>query len=315
MKSNKEITAGATFAQKVGYYALYGIFKAIGWLPVWFLYYPLAGAIYIVLYYLTRYRLTVTRDNLRNSFPEKSETERRIIERKFYHHLAEIFVDTIDLASITPKQLKQRMVILDEDNHRRELSGKDWIAALAHYGTWEYFIAYALKQEADSETIAVYKTLHSKIMDMYYLKIRSRMDAEPVPMTIFLRHVLRGRSKGVKMSIGMISDQSPQWFTIDHWYDFLGQPTPFFSGMETIALRFGMPIYFMNVEKVGRTHYIGRFECIYDGVEKVEPHEITTRYAAKLEAMIRNRPELWVWSHKRWKHKPQPTAEEPQCEA
>lgn len=315
MKSNKEITAGATFAQKAGYYSLYNLFKAIGWLPAWFLYYPLAGAIYFTLYYVTRYRLKVTRENLHNSFPEKSVKELRIIERKFYRHLSEIFVDTIDLASITPAQLRRRMVIINEDGHRREVSGKDWISAMAHYGTWEYFIAYALNQEAGSETIAVYKTLHSKIMDMYYQKIRSRMNSAPVSMTLFLRHVLRSRSEGTKMSIGMISDQSPQWFTIDHWYDFMGQPTAFFSGMETVALRFNMPVYFMHVEKTGKAHYTGRFECIYDGVEKVEPHEITARYAAQLESMIRRRPELWVWSHKRWKHKPKPTREETKCEA
>lgn len=315
MKSNKEITAGATFVQKAGYYSIYYLFKTIGWLPTWFLYYPFAETIYIILYYIVRYRLKVTRENLHNSFPEKSTKELRYIERKFYRHLSEIFIDTIDLASITPAQLRQRMIILDEDKHRKEVYEKDWIAALAHYGAWEYFIAYALGEQTRSETIAVYKPLHSKAMDMYYLKVRSRTNTVPVAMTVFLRHVLRRRSEGVNMSIGMISDQSPQWFTIDHWYDFLGQPTPFFNGMATIALRFGMPIYFMHIEKTSRAHYTGRFECIYDGEEKVDAHEITARYAAQLEIMIKQRPELWVWSHKRWKHKPRPAEEDKQCES
>ena len=160
----------------------------------------------------------------------------------------------------------------------------------------------------------MYKTLHNRVMDMLYRSIRSRMGMEPVPMSVILRHVVRDRQQGIRMGIGLIADQAPPWFHRDYWYDFLGQPTSFYDGLENMALRFGMPVYFVHIDKIRRAHYTARFELIYDGQERVAPHEITKRYAAKLEAMIRQRPELWLWSHRRWKHKPTPEELEKQRE-
>ena len=81
------------------------------------------------------------------------------------------------------------------------------------------------------------------------------------------------------------------------------QDTPFFSGIEKMALKLKMPVYFMHVRKVAPRHYEAEFKLVYDGVEPVAEHQITERYIALLEAMIRESPELWMWSHRRWKHK------------
>ena len=128
------------------------------------------------------------------------------------------------------------------------------------------------------ETIGVYKTLHNRVMDMLYRSIRSRMGMEPVPRSVILRHVVRDRQQGIRMGIGLIADQAPPWFHRDYWYAFLGQPTSFYDGLENMALRFGMPVYFVHIDKVRRAHYTARFELIYDGQERVAPHEITKRY-------------------------------------
>lgn len=305
MKNRKPITTDLSLITRLRYYGLYYLSRIVGLLPAWFLYYPLVEALYFLLYYLVRYRVKVTRQNLTNSFPERGQKELRSIERKYYRHLAELFIDTIDLSGITAKQLRKRMVITNEAEQRREVPGIDWIAGLAHYGSWEYFMVYSLNEGADREVVGVYKSLHDKSVDLFYRRIRSRFGT-PVSMSVFLRHLLNNRKKGIKTSVGLIADQSPPWFEIDYWYDFLGQPTPFYKGMETMALRFGMPVYFLHLDKVKRAHYTGWFECIYDGKEEVAPHEITKRYVAKLEEMIRERPELWMWSHKRWKHNPNP---------
>ncbi len=283
---------------------LYGC-KAVGCLPYGFLYHVLAPLIYVTIYYVARYRIRVTRTNLANSFPEKAEAELRRIERRYYRHLAEVFVDTIALIDMSGKELKRRMVIIGEAEHRREVKGKDWIAALAHYGSWEYFAAYALGDDPESESLGVYRPLHDEVFDMFYHRLRSRFGLQPVSMGLLLRYIVRRRaSGGKKMGIGMIADQTPPFFEITHWFDFLHQPTAFFWGVERIALRFGMPVYFLHVRKVRRAHYEAHFEEIYDGKEHVAEYEITTRYARKLEAMIQECPELWMWSHKRWKHTP-----------
>lgn len=57
------------------------------------------------------------------------------------------------------------------------------------------------------------------------------------------------------------------------------------------------------MRRVQRGRYEMSFEQIYDGEEQVPAYEITERYVRRLEAMIREQPELWMWSHRRWKHK------------
>lgn len=305
-KQNRRSESDGSRWQDFRFGLLYGLFSLIGLLPWWFLYYPLAELVYVLLYYVARYRVKVTRDNLTKAFPEKERKELRRLERRYYRQLAEVFVDTIDLTSISPRALRRRMVFRDEEAHRRLTEGKDWISAMAHYGSWEYVMSYALGDTPDRETVGVYKPLSDKVMDRVYRRMRSRVKMIPVPKAVFLRHIIGSRRKGIHMTIGMIADQAPPRMQTDYWIDFLGRPTAFYDGMETIATRFGIPIYFMHVAKTRRAHYEAWFECIYDGSEPVAPHEITRRYAALLEQMIRQRPELWVWSHKRWKWLPTP---------
>lgn len=300
--------AEATLGQKLAYYTLYGFMKLLGLLPEWLLYYPVTDLLYFIMYHVIHYRVAITRSNLLHAFPDKSDAERKIIEKRYYRHLAEICIDTIDLTGIGCKRLRRRMVIENEDAHRRATEDIDWIADMSHYGAWEYFIAYSAGEKLGRDTIGVYRPLHNRVMNMIYCSIRSRMNMTPVPMTVFLRHVINNRRNGVKMTIGLIADQAPPWFHRDYWFDFLNQPTAFFDGPESIAMKFGMPVYFTHIEKTSRAHYKVRFEMIYDGHEAVAPHEITRRYVSRLEKMICERPELWLWSHRRWKHKP--TSEE-----
>lgn len=290
---------------KFRYKLLFYTCKAVGALPDWFLYHVLLDVLFFIIYYVVRYRRKVVDDNLCRSFPERSEQERRRIARKYYLHLAEIMVDTIDLAGITRQEMARRMRFPNFEAHQRQVAGQDWIAALAHYGSWEYFGAYNLYTEPDEQIIGVYRPLHDKVFDLFYYRMRTRFGLVPVSMNLLLRYIIRTRQKGQKrMILGIIADQTPPFFEIDHWYDFLHQPTAFFSGTETLALRFGMPVYFMYIRKVSRAHYEADFEMIYDGKEEVATHEITRRYVERLEAMIRETPELWMWSHRRWKHTP-----------
>ena len=118
-----------------------------------------------------------------------------------------------------------------------------------------------------------------------------------------LREVIRGHRPGERpVIVAMIADQTPPVEEIKHWFRFLNQDTPFFSGLEKISTRFGMPVYFMYIRKCAPHCYDAELQLIYDGKEHLEEYELTRRYIDKLEMMIRESPELWMWSHKRWKH-------------
>ena len=153
------------------------------------------GAVsYTHLYRLVRYRRQVVRTNLAHSFPEKSEAERREIERKFYHHLSEVFVDTILLASISRKRICERMVYSNVEEVEAAMSGRSWISAMSHFGSWELTINYVC--HTDHNVLAVYRPLHNRVFDRFYHEARSRFGTQPVAMNDTLREVIRGHRPG-----------------------------------------------------------------------------------------------------------------------
>ena len=282
------------------YYLLYPVAWCLGKLPykVQFLF---SDLVRWVLYGVVRYRREVVRTNLRNSFPEKSEQERKQIERAFYKHLADVFIETLSLASVSEHQIRQRMKYLNLDDLMRWTGGRSWISAMAHYGSWEYTTNFDLYKTHDN-ALAVYRPLTNKGADRFYHRIRSRFGVIPIAMHDVGREMMRRKRENSHVTLALIADQSPGWPEIQNWTLFLGQWTPFFMGMEKLALKFHMPVVFLDVHKVRRGYYEARFDLIYDGDEAVAEGEITRRYAERLEQMIRTRPELWMWSHRRWKH-------------
>ena len=291
---------------KIVYWILLGLCKFVGLLPTWFLYHCLLDAIYFFVYKVCRYRVRIVRENLELAFPEKNAAERRGIEKRFYYHLAEVMVDTIDFMSITPAQARKRLVIDGFEEHERSVDGGNWIAALAHYGSWEYFAAYPLFTQ--SATASAYHPLHNKAVDRLMLESRSRFGMQLVPMYDLGRFVARHKDAAEgNYALGMIIDQSPSRRSAYVWVRFLGQPTRFFTGVEKFAIKYNLKVYFFHMEKPARARYHGHFEMIYDGREQVGEGEIVSRYARRLEEQVRARPELWMWSHRRWKR---PASEE-----
>ncbi|MCD8172928.1 MAG: lysophospholipid acyltransferase family protein [Alistipes sp.] len=289
-----------TRGQKIRYRALLLFNRALGLLPTWFLYGPLLWFLYFVLYRVARYRVRTVRENLRGAFPEKPSRELRRIERQFYLHLSEIFLDAVDMVSIGEKEARGRVVFEDVDGHEARVAGRDWIAAMAHYGSWEYFSVYQF--HTASQVAGVYKPVHDKAFDAFYRYSRSRFGLEPVSMKVLMRYILNKKAEGRRIVVGMIADQSARPNEHTMWFDFLGRKTIFYAGIERLAVRFGMPVYFTETRKVGRTRYVSRLVEIYDGKEQLPEGEITYRYAKKLEENILWAPEYWIWSHKRWKH-------------
>lgn len=291
--------------QRIGLETLWLCAYVFSVLPRWFKYYVVENLFYFLLYYGIRYRMSVVKTNLRNSFPEKSERELAVIRRRFYRTLAEIFVDTLDLAHLTPAKGRAALKVKGLEEHLKRVEGRDWIAMTAHYGCWEYCSFWGLYAPTQI-VVAVYHPLRSRVMEALYQRLRNGDYATTVSMKESLRFYLRNRDKGIRgknLVMGLIADQNPPRRPDSHWFRFLNQDTIFFDGGEKLALRCHLPVYFVKMDRLSRGRYEMSFEPIYDGEEEVAEHEITERYVRLLESEIRRRPELWIWSHRRWKHK------------
>ncbi len=261
---------------------------------------PIIGCIL----YLLRYRRSIITDNLAISFPEKSKEEIKHLVWSNYMFLAEVAIDTISLAGANDayKDLAVNWVNADEMHHA--LDGKDWIAMSAHYGCWEYLPLWGRQQEGHI-FMSVYHPMKSVVFELFYQRIRAMSDnIVQVPMKQTVRYYLLNRGGKKNHVIGLLSDQSPILRADSHWFTFFNRPTVFNDGAEALALKFKLPVYFAHSQRVAPGRYIVRCDEIYDGNEQVAPHEITQRYIMRLEEMIRESPELWTWSHHRWRHTP-----------
>lgn len=294
-----------TILQRFWLEALWLGARAFAVMPYWFKYYVVENLLFGLLYYCLRYRMKVVKTNLRNSFPEKDERELAVIRRRFYRTLAEIFVDTINLAGLTPEKGRSLLTVKGLEEQKERVGGRDWIAMTAHFGCWEYCSFWGL-YDPTQIVVAVYHPLRSRIVEAFYQRLRNGDYATTVAMKESLRFYLRNRAGGIggrNLVMGLIADQNPPRRPDSRWFRFLNQDTIFFDGGEKLALRCQLPVYFVKMERLRRGRYEMSFELIYDGKEEVAEYEITQRYVRMLEAEIRRRPELWMWSHRRWKHK------------
>ncbi len=274
----------------------------IGALPHAILYYILAPLIKFVIYDTLRYRRGVVDENLKATFPEKSAQELSQISSDFYTTLSEVFVSTIAMSHHDSHKGVIEYVE-EEGTSVEQLRGVTWIALTSHFGLWEYYSAWS--HMSGQHLIAVYHPLKNKIFDELFKRLREYKKLTPMPAFEMARFIARNGTKyrGESYLLGLIADQNPRHLPDSTWFSFLGRDTIFFEGGEKIARRLGVPVYFPYQSRIARGRYQYRMKLIWDGVESVEPTEITRRYIKLLEEAILDDPSLWLWSHRRWKAK------------
>jgi KDO2-lipid IV(A) lauroyltransferase len=274
-------------------------------MPRWVRYYVLEDFIYFILRFVLHYRRDVIMTNLRNAFPERDEEELRSIMHKCYRNLAEQMINTISLAGITPEQLKQRATFPDAKKYIDGCKGDDTILMAGHLGCWEYFMAAGIYNPTH-KLVSVFHPLNNNALDDLFRRLRKIPNTEAIPRDESLRYFLKNRGgKGAErfLTMGLIADQNPYRHKDSHWFRFLNQDTIFAEGGEQLALKLHLPVWYIGLKYRRRGEYDIFVELLYDGKEEVAEFEITERYIRVLEREICAAPHLWLWSHRRWKHK------------
>ncbi|HXB07953.1 MAG TPA: lysophospholipid acyltransferase family protein [Puia sp.] len=281
------------------YYVVYGCMYLLSLLPMWFLY-GISDGIAFFLYAVIRYRRGVVLGNLQIAFPEKPAGERLRIAKRFYRNFTDNFIETIKLLSASEAFLKKRLVLDNPEllDHFYD-QGRKLQAHLGHLFNWEIGNA-AIPRLTRYPFLVAYMPLENKILDRLFLHLRSRTGSIPLPATRLQRAILPYRNQ--QYILALVADQSPGGPENSYWLNFFGRPTPFVRGPERGARIADIPVIFVRFYKLRRGHYHAELITIADHPGQLPEGELTRRYRNLLETAIRQQPDGWLWSHKRWKY-------------
>lgn len=284
------------------YHLLSFFVKSLSYIPFCVLY-LISDFLYIFVYYVFRYRRYIVRKNLTESFPEKSEQEIVKIEKQFYHFFVDMIFESCKLMSMSVDEIKRRMCFKNVDEVNVLVKdGKSIALYLGHYANWEWCSSIPLYLDKSVNGAQIYHKLSNKYMDRLMLSIRERMGAACVDMHKTARYVTELAAENKVSVIGFIADQSPRKKDSRHFLHFLNHNTPVLTGTEKIIKHYGFEAFFVNVERVKRGYYVAEFVRLHNAPCSLPDFELTELYFQKLEKCIRKQPELYLWSHNRFRH-------------
>ena len=271
-------------------------------LPFWFLY-LIADFLYLIIYYLIKYRREVVHNNLRNSFPDKTEAEITKIAKLYFRYMADLLVETFKMISISENQLRARMRMTNPEIVDHYFAqNRSIIAAAGHYCNWE-MSALAFGMLTTNKTIIVYKPLSNATFDAFLNKQRARFGSMLITMKQTLRTMIALKDE-LTISV-LASDQTPVRHEITYFTTFLNQPTPVFLGIEKIAKMTNAVVVFYRIDRIKRGYYTYTLVPLIENPRDTAQYEITNTHVAYLDKQIQETPQYWLWSHRRWKYKPE----------
>jgi Kdo2-lipid IVA lauroyltransferase/acyltransferase len=264
---------------------LYGFSTVIGWLA--FRVFP--------------HREELVHHNLKLAFPDKDEKEIRQIMGRYYTGFADMFVEIVKSARMPADEIRRRVSIRNLDRPQALLAqGKSVLCVAAHQCNWEWMLL-GFSVQLGYPVDAAYKPLVDPWAEREMKTVRTRFGSRLIPAKELLPDMIRRRA--TTRAVAMVADQEPTTSEHKHWTRFLNRPTAFYMGPEEIARVTKRPVFFIAMRRVSRGYYEMDFELLAMPEEKLQPGELTERYARRVEKQIWDAPPDWPWSHKRWKLK------------
>ena len=284
------------------YYILLPFIYLISYLPFWLLY-ALSDFLNFILFTLLGYRKEVIGMNLKKSFPNKSEAEINAIHKKFNRFFCDLILETIKTLTISKKQALKHCSFNDESLkllNQLHADKKKVILVLGHFGNWEYAGA-AMSAQAKQQLYVIYHPLSNTYFNQLIIKMRTRSGTKLITMKDTFRTMISLRKSDEINATAFIADQTPPKDNA-YWTTFLNQDTPVFWGTEIIASKLNYPIVYISISQQKRGYYQMTAEILHDNPKNTIEGEISELHTKRLEQDIIKQPEIWLWSHRRWKH-------------
>jgi Kdo2-lipid IVA lauroyltransferase/acyltransferase len=281
------------------FYILFAFIWLFSWIPFWILY-RISDLLYLIVFYMVRYRKKTVIHNIRTSFPEKTEKEVMQMTKLFYRHFCDFLLEMSKCIRISPGQLDKHMKFINPEVFE-ELAQENRNFALvsSHYNNWEWLITLPIKMK--HRFLVIYRPLENKAFDRLVMCLRGRHKPVMTPMESIFREGVKCRSENTLFSIWFLADQRPPRST-KFWTRFLNHDVAFFEGVEKLSRKLNLAVVFMDVQKVKRGYYEVRLKRLIDNAAQTNENEVTLACVKEMEEEILKRPEFWLWSHKRFKH-------------
>lgn len=281
----------------LSFYLVYPIVYLIASLPFRGLY--IFSNIFYYLLKVTGYRRKIVLKNLRNSFPEKTESEVKLICNNYYRYLCDLIVETFKTLKMTEKENLQHCTF-----HKKDWLDKFYdekksiIIVMGHYGNWEW-AGPCFTLNSRYQLVVIYRPLAHLYFEKMLVGMRTKFGTRITPVEKTLRDMVANR--GQMTATAFIADQTATKKNA-YWTKFLNQDTAVFTGPEKLAKKFNYPVVFMDVQRVKRGHYEITPELLFSNPVETADDEISETFTRRMEQAIIKDPSIWLWSHKRWKH-------------
>jgi len=283
------------------YILVYPFLWLISILPFKLLY-AFSDVLYVLIYRVFGYRKKTVLYNLKLVFPEKSDQEINKITKKFYHHLCDMIVEAIKSLTITEAEMRQHFTFSNiELINKLEDNDRSIALMCAHYGSWEWI--FVMQTYVKSRGNAVYKRIDNRYFDNLVKRIRAKYNSHLISTKEIAVELIKLKKKGINSITGFVSDQTAKPWKAFHWQKFMGYRVPVHTGAEMLSKRLDMSVVFFRVKRIKRGYYECTFELLAENPKDYPDYEITDKFLNLVEKQIKEAPEYYLWTHKRWKHK------------
>lgn len=284
------------------YYLLRFFLKLVSSIPFRVLY-VLSDGLFCLLYYVVGYRRKVVRRNLTESFPEQELSEIKWIEKEFYRFFMDMVFESIKMTTLSPEEISRRMKFVNfEGVNARLREEHSQTIYLGHCGNWEWVSSMPLCLEKTMTGAQIYHKLRNETIDRLLLRNRERMGAHCIEMHKTARYINELVNNNTLSVTGYIADQSPKKNESRYFLPFLHHKTPVLTGTEKITKHYGFDAWYLDVKRVKRGYYEAEFIRMHEDPRSLPDFELTAIYFRLLEQTIRRQPELYLWTHNRFKH-------------
>lgn len=279
------------------YYLIYVPLYILSLVPLRMLY-VLSDIIGFLLFRVFGYRRRVIEGNLLIAFPGKSVEERKAIARKFHRNFTDSFIETVKSLSASKsfydKHCSGDLSIFD----KLAAAGRSSQMHACHQFNWEW-INLHWSIHFNQPLVVVYMPITNKALDKLFYDLRSKYGTNLISATNSRAAFVEWRNK--MHCLTLIADQKPAAPQYSNWLYFFNRPTPFVPGPEKNAMMKRSAVVFGRAIKHGRGKYESSLHLACEDASLLKPGELTLMYRDFIEDAIRKQPDMYLWSHKRFK--------------